>query len=157
MMRMVQTNAASICKRHTDFDFEDLVSEGLYALTLLLKRFDPDRGATLWTYATQRVRGAMLDHIKKERPHRARFCDIDHNDALMPGDSSSEEKHLEIRLVVEKISTDREKEVVVRHLRGETYQEIADKLDYSRDSARRDYARAVSEIRAKNEVATDIY
>ena len=45
--------------------FEDLVSVGRLGLLEAARRFEPERGVQFRTYATYRVRGAMLDVLRK--------------------------------------------------------------------------------------------
>jgi RNA polymerase sigma factor FliA len=48
------------------FELNDLVSEGLLGLLDAVHKFNPDRGVTLKTYAEYRIRGAMLDSLRKQ-------------------------------------------------------------------------------------------
>jgi RNA polymerase sigma factor for flagellar operon FliA len=43
---------------------DELMSAGLLALTMSAMNFDPDQGAAFSTYATIRVRGALLDELR---------------------------------------------------------------------------------------------
>src|SRR5690242_10103532 len=43
---------------------EDLMSAGLLALTVSAQHFDPDRGASFHSYASRRIRGALLDELR---------------------------------------------------------------------------------------------
>lgn len=45
-------------------ELDDLVSSGTLGLVLALESFDPDRGLAFSTYATPRIRGAMLDELR---------------------------------------------------------------------------------------------
>jgi RNA polymerase sigma factor for flagellar operon FliA len=45
-------------------DAEDFISCGLEALIRSIDRFDPDKGATLETYAWTRIHGAVLDELR---------------------------------------------------------------------------------------------
>lgn len=45
-------------------DFDDLVQAGIIGLFDAMSRFEGDRGAQFETFATQRVRGAMLDELR---------------------------------------------------------------------------------------------
>jgi RNA polymerase sigma factor for flagellar operon FliA len=45
-------------------EVDDLVQAGLIGLLDAVDRFDCDQGAHFETYATQRVRGAMLDELR---------------------------------------------------------------------------------------------
>ena len=45
-------------------DVEDLISAGIIGLIDAIEKFNPGKGATLKTYASYRVRGAILDEIR---------------------------------------------------------------------------------------------
>ncbi len=45
-------------------DIDDLVSAGTIGLIQAIDHFDPDRGLAFSTFATPRIRGAMLDHLR---------------------------------------------------------------------------------------------
>ena len=48
------------------FDLDDLVGVGTLGLMQAVEAFDPDRGIAFSTYAVPRVRGAMLDELRKQ-------------------------------------------------------------------------------------------
>jgi RNA polymerase sigma factor for flagellar operon FliA len=45
-------------------EFDDLIGAGSLGLVRAFEGFDPDRGIAFTTYATQRVRGAVLDELR---------------------------------------------------------------------------------------------
>ena len=47
------------------FSSDDLMSIGIIGLSEAIERFDPQRGVKFETYASQRIRGIMLDEIRK--------------------------------------------------------------------------------------------
>ncbi len=49
-------------------DEEDLVGSGIIGLIEALDRFEPSRGVQFSTYATWRIKGAMIDEIRKTSP-----------------------------------------------------------------------------------------
>lgn len=49
-------------------DEEDLVGSGVIGLIEALDRFEPSRGVQFSTYATWRIKGAMIDEIRKSSP-----------------------------------------------------------------------------------------
>lgn len=53
---------------------EDLINQGVLALMECLERFDGTKGAKFETYAFIRVKGALIDYIRKQDwiPHRTR-------------------------------------------------------------------------------------
>lgn len=46
-------------------DQEDLISSGIFGLLDAIKKYDPARGIKFETYATPRIRGAVLDAVRK--------------------------------------------------------------------------------------------
>lgn len=46
----------------------DLLQEGLMAMTLAARKFDRSAGYSFLTYATPRIKGAMMDCLRKESP-----------------------------------------------------------------------------------------
>ena len=54
--------------------FEDLYSAGLFGLAERVRSYDPNGGATFGTFIAWRIKGAILDWMRKEdwasRPHR---------------------------------------------------------------------------------------
>lgn len=45
-------------------ELDDLIQAGTIGLLDAIRRFDPEQGVTLVTFATQRIRGAMLDELR---------------------------------------------------------------------------------------------
>lgn len=54
------------CPRQVEFD--DLISAGTLGLIQAVDRFQPERGFLLKTLAEHRIRGAMLDYLRKLDP-----------------------------------------------------------------------------------------
>ncbi|MCL1866282.1 MAG: FliA/WhiG family RNA polymerase sigma factor [Oscillospiraceae bacterium] len=48
------------------YDPEDLVNEGVIALIAAVDSFDADRGVKFETYASMKVKGAIIDYIRKQ-------------------------------------------------------------------------------------------
>ncbi len=46
-------------------EFEDLVSYGIFGLIDAIDKFDPDKGIKFETYASLRIRGSIIDSIRK--------------------------------------------------------------------------------------------
>lgn len=62
---MVRRIASQLIGRlPANVDFDDLVQAGMIGLFDAMSRFEGDRGAQFETFATQRVRGAMLDELR---------------------------------------------------------------------------------------------
>lgn len=62
---LVHHIARQIAERVPDgVELDDLVSAGTLGLTLALESFEPERGLAFSTYATPRIRGAILDDLR---------------------------------------------------------------------------------------------
>lgn len=49
----------------SNVEFDDLVGYGVFGLIDAIDKFDPDKGIKFETYASLRIRGAILDNIRK--------------------------------------------------------------------------------------------
>jgi DNA-directed RNA polymerase specialized sigma subunit len=49
-------------------DHEDLYAAGVHGLVDSLHKYDPKKGASFNTYASQRIKGKMLDHVTAPTP-----------------------------------------------------------------------------------------
>lgn len=49
-------------------EYEDLVSYGIVGLVDAINRFDEEKGVKFSTYASLRIKGSMIDQLRKERP-----------------------------------------------------------------------------------------
>src|SRR5690606_7933587 len=49
-----------------DADFDELVSSGTMGLMNALSSFDPSRGLAFSTFAAPRIRGAILDELRRQ-------------------------------------------------------------------------------------------
>ncbi|HHV50837.1 MAG TPA: FliA/WhiG family RNA polymerase sigma factor [Clostridiales bacterium] len=47
-------------------DMEDIINEGVLVLMDCIEKYDPDRGAKFETYASFRIRGAIIDFIRNQ-------------------------------------------------------------------------------------------
>lgn len=54
--------------RTTYIEYEDLVSYGLIGLMDAISKFDPNKGIKFSSYASIRIKGEMIDQIRKARP-----------------------------------------------------------------------------------------
>lgn len=66
-LSLVRTIAKRLARtwwhRPAGLEFDDLVAHGTVGLILAARRFDPRRGVKFTTYASWRIRGAMLDAL----------------------------------------------------------------------------------------------
>ncbi|MCA1053536.1 FliA/WhiG family RNA polymerase sigma factor [Rossellomorea aquimaris] len=86
---------------------EDIKSLGLMGLLDALQKFDPSRDLKFDTYASFRVRGAILDGLRKED--------------WLPRSTRDKAKKIEAKMI----------ELEQRHLRHVTAEEVAEELDMS--------------------------
>lgn len=54
--------------RNTYIEYEDLVSYGLIGLIDAITKFNPEKGMKFSSYASIRIKGSMIDEIRKARP-----------------------------------------------------------------------------------------
>jgi RNA polymerase sigma factor for flagellar operon FliA len=68
-LSMVQRIAYKISRQMpTDIPSEDLVSAGMVGLTEAASRYDANQAASFATFATKRIRGAIIDEIRAAAP-----------------------------------------------------------------------------------------
>ena len=116
---LVHKTALHIKARLPDYvELEELVQIGMVGLLEAAKSFDASQGADLGTFASKRIRGAILDEVRKRSP-------------LSRGDSS----HIKAEeQVVEQF--------LAKHGRPPTATEIASELDTSLDQYQKQRGRS---------------
>ncbi|NUS01956.1 MAG: FliA/WhiG family RNA polymerase sigma factor [Nonomuraea sp.] len=79
LVRMVAAKVASGLPSMVDR--EDLVSYGMFGLIGVLESYNPERGVKFETYATPRIRGSIIDELRKQdwvpRSVRSKVRDIE--------------------------------------------------------------------------------
>lgn len=73
---MVKSIARRLHARMPSVTLDDLISDGLYGLTLAGQGFDPSRGIPFGAYARKSVRGEMLRGFKREAKHAERRATV---------------------------------------------------------------------------------
>lgn len=73
--------ARQLCRaKQMDVELDELVSAGTMGLIEAFNNFDPDRGLAFSTFAAPRIRGAMLDELRRQdhvpRSVRRRFREL---------------------------------------------------------------------------------
>ena len=138
-------------------EIDDLVQEGRIALLRALERFDPSRGASLWTYARRLVKSSMRDYVEKERKHfDGRVDECDEGDAFEGVDETTPEDGLltaeaKRQLVIAVMSlSDDEREILVMHFdEDQSYRAIAPQLKISIGSVHNAIKAALESLKAK--------
>lgn len=122
---------------------EDLIQEGMFGLLTAFRTYEPDRGASLSTYAERCVRNRMMDAVKAANRRKNETL----NTSLsIDGESFlSETAHLPVQkgpeeLLIEEESAERilrglrsrltplEDATLIGYLQGSSYAEIADRV-----------------------------
>jgi RNA polymerase sigma factor FliA len=67
-MTLVHHLARQYASQNSRISFEDLVSEGYVGLVQAARKFEEGRGVKFSTFATTRIRGAMMDSMRRDRP-----------------------------------------------------------------------------------------
>lgn len=66
-MGLVRTVALSLRNMYAKFgDIDDVINEGVLALMDAIENFNEEKGAKFETYASLRIRGAIIDYIRKQ-------------------------------------------------------------------------------------------
>ena len=131
-------------KRLTHLDVDELISCGFFGYSQCLKRYDPARGVKFKTYAEHRIRGAVLDEVRKmigdercknKRPKRNYDYDM-----AMIGDMGSIISEIDSKLDLSEFFktvplSDKEKEILQARAEGHNLREIGKKFGFSESRA----------------------
>ena len=85
---LVRTCALSLRNTYVKFgEVDDVVNEGVIALMDAIESFDPTKGAKFETYASLKIRGAIIDYVRKQdwvpRPVRKFARDLDKANSIL--------------------------------------------------------------------------
>jgi len=124
-------------------DTDTLISAGLLGYSQARKRFDPGREVKFKTFAEYRIKGAVLDEVRKmigdERCKTTRPRQVDYDFALI-GDNGHNKEMVESQLAVdgfwEKIPVSkRDKEILECRIKGMNLKEIGALFGFSESRA----------------------
>lgn len=62
-IKYIALNLLSTLPKNVELD--DLIQEGIIGLLQSLEKYNPQKGVTFYTFAVKRIRGAMLDYLRK--------------------------------------------------------------------------------------------
>lgn len=66
-MDIITTNAKKMYSVYrSKADYEDIVNQGVFALMDSIEKYDPDLGIQFDTFASIRVRGSIIDYVRKQ-------------------------------------------------------------------------------------------
>jgi RNA polymerase sigma factor for flagellar operon FliA len=106
LVKSIARRAAVVSGNYVDV--EDLASFGMIGLIKAVEKFDMDKGVTFETYATYRIRGEILDYMRRNdwvpRGVRKRVQEIEKATETFKGENSREptEQELSERLGVKR-------------------------------------------------------
>jgi RNA polymerase sigma factor (sigma-70 family) len=131
-------------KNLTRLDTSTLISAGMMGYVQALKRFDADRGVKFKTFAEYRIKGAVLDEVRKmigdERckiPRPRKVDDFDFSALTDSGRTQANvESGLDLEAFMENVDLDpRELEILRCRVLGMNLREIATKFEFSESRA----------------------
>ena len=85
---LVRSCALSLRNTYIKYgEVDDVVNEGVIALMDAIETYDPSRGAKFETYASLKIRGAIIDYVRKQdwvpRPVRKFARDLDNANTIL--------------------------------------------------------------------------
>jgi RNA polymerase sigma factor (sigma-70 family) len=128
----------------TKLDISTLISAGMLGYSQALKRFDPERKVKFKTFAEHRIKGAVLDEVRKmigdERCKTKRPRKVDDYNFELMSDNGALYEQVDAVLSYETFLTgssldDREKEILQCRYEGMNLREIAKKFGFSESRA----------------------
>lgn len=131
-------------KNLTRLDVKTLISAGMFGYSQALQRFDPARNVKFKTFAEYRIKGAVLDEVRKmigdERAKNPRPRILSDFDYSIVGDDGDAERHLESSIdfaafIEHAPLTEQEFEVLHCKMEGMNLREIAKSLGLSESRA----------------------
>lgn len=131
-------------KRLTHLDVDTLISAGLLGYSQSLKRFDPLRGVKFKTFAEYRIKGAVLDEVRKMigdercKNKRPRAVGDFNFDLLESGDKAIEgiESKIDIENFLIRSELDsRDLEILSCRMSGMNLKEIGERFSFSESRA----------------------
>ena len=139
----------------TKLDVSTLISAGMLGYAQSLKRFDPDRGVKFKTFAEHRIRGAVLDEVRKmigdERCKTPRPRRVDDIDLTIFGDDSNQKSFIESSIALSQFFNaipldDREKQILQCRILGMNLREISQEFGFSESRASQLLAKIKKEV-----------
>lgn len=131
-------------KNLTRLDVSTLISAGMLGYSQALRRFDPSYNTKFKTYAEHRIKGAVLDEVRKmigdERCKHKRPRKVDDYDFSTIGDEGSTQEEIESVIAIQSFLDmsgldDREKEILKCRYEGMNLREISKEFGFSESRA----------------------
>lgn len=164
---------AHVVKKYaSSFDVDDLISVGSIGLIKAIDTFNPEKGATLATFAARCIENEILMLLRSQKKYKANVslnepvgCDKEGNELILLDLLESGEKsvidNVESKLLTEKLMeivksklSDREFEIIAARYglfgrNAETQREVAARLGISRSYISRIEKKAIERIRGE--------
>lgn len=132
----------------------DLISEGTLGLIEAVDAFDPERGVTFKTFAYLRIKGKMLDYLRRRswRVRREELAELEQFNRAFPVTTHSAEKALDAIALAQSLLrhlTAGERRIIeLLYFKGLTQEEVARKLQCSRPNVSILRKRALRRLRS---------
>lgn len=137
-------------KNLTRLDHQTLISAGMEGYSQCLQRFDPGRNVKFKTFAEYRIKGAVLDEVRKmigdERAKNKRPMRVDDFDFNLISDDGATARIMDGGLDIENFALNidlsaRELDILRHRVEGYSIREIAHRFDFSESRASQILAR----------------
>ena len=131
-------------------DHEDLVAEGTLGLVQACRRYSADHGCSLSTFAKYRIRGAMIDALRRRYSEVNR--EIQLGDQVAPGTYVLAEDVVPYGDILrERVSalSGPDRLVLLGRLEGDTFEELGRQLGTDRVQAFRRHRRVLARLRTQ--------
>jgi RNA polymerase sigma factor FliA len=146
--------------KNTILDYSDLVQYGVIGLIDAYKRYDSSTGVQFQTYATIRIRGAIVDGMRTifKRCNNG-YLVISHDELLGDGGdyeynhlSAVEREPTEIMPAINKLTEQERKVIMMRYHQGYSQKEIGERLGISQSRVCQIHRKALRELKNNLEV-----
>lgn len=135
----------------------ELYSAGTVGLIEAVRRYDPDRGTAFSTWAVPRIRGAMIDEVRRRTPlarsqRSVEFVTWDDYLASTPPTAEEELLHAEQMELAQRLLDDlpeRDRDIVLSWAKGETGVSIARRYRISEGRVTQLRQRALTQLQER--------
>jgi RNA polymerase sigma factor (sigma-70 family) len=137
-------------------DVSNLISAGMLGYTQALNRFDPSRGVKFKTFAEYRIKGAVLDEVRKmigderaktRRPYKVNQFDFDAGTSDEGFAMLQVESKIDLEVFMKNVNLEpRELEILRCRVEGMNLKEISGKFGFSESRASQLLAKIKKEV-----------
>jgi len=100
-IKYMALNLKSTLPKNVELD--DLIQEGIIGLLQSYRKYDPEKGASFYTFAMKRIKGSMIDYLRKIDwlPKETRSLIKKYEDLVY---EAGEDEYLDDKLIAEKLN-----------------------------------------------------